>query len=277
MISLKNLGIYVVIIILVLLAIIIAFCKKEEKTDKRLELLDHIDKKINYFNYDNMDRYVTYYLKNKTLPLSHVITRVNIGLDYDYYKHTKIAPNLHTNLVLVNKYHYLEEDYIPKDLTELYEGYSAPGMYLVSDAALAYQKMAKDMEQENLSIRVISSYRSFEYQRRLYEKYKKEDGIENADYYSARPGFSEHQTGLVIDIDNNVLSYEQFGQTKEFKWMQENAHNYGFILRYPKGKELLTGYTYEAWHYRYVGKETAKYIKKHNITFDEYCAMQPIK
>lgn len=273
----KNIIIYVVILLLIIVSILIALGTTKEESDKRLELLEHIDTKISFFNYNYIDRYVSYHLKNKSLPLKNVIIEVNIGLDYDYYQNTKIAPNLYTEKVLVNKYHYLEENYIPKNLTELYEGYSKPGMYLVKEASDAYGQMAQDIRKENLKIRAISSYRSYDYQKRLYEKYEKIDGKQGADKYSARPGFSEHQTGLVVDIDNEVLSYEEFGKTEEFKWMQKNAHKYGFILRYPEGKEFITGYTYEAWHYRYVGKKIASYIKKHNITFDEYCAIKNFK
>jgi len=96
------------------------------------------------------------------------------------------------------------------------------------------------------------------------------DGVEEADTYSARPGFSEHQTGLTVDVDNAKLSYTDFDKTNEFKWMMENAHRFGFILRYPKDKEDITGYSYESWHYRYVGVDIATYIYEHNITLDEY-------
>ncbi len=270
----KNIIIYLIVILLISLSLFLTLKKEPEKKDKKLETLNYINKKISFFNYNYIDRYVSYHLKNKNLPLKNVIIEVNIGLDYDYYQNTKIAPNLQTSQVLVNKYHYLEKDYIPNNLTEIYEGYSKPGMYLVEEAANAYKEMAKNIEKEGMRIRVISSYRSYKYQKNLYERYEKQDGKREADKYSARPGFSEHQTGLVIDIDNEILSYEDFGKTEEFQWMEKNAHKYGFILRYPQNKEFITGYTYEAWHYRYVGKKLATYIKKHNITLDEYCAMK---
>jgi len=270
----KNIIIYIVIILMIVLAILLALREDTKKEDKRLETLNYINKNISFFNYDYIDRYVSYHLKNKKLPLKRVITEVNIGLDNDYYQNTKPAPNKQTPKVLVNKYHYLKEDYIPENLTEVYEGYSKPGMYLVDKAAEAYKKMAEDIRKEGMKIRVISSYRSYQYQKKLYERYERQDGKKKADKYSARPGFSEHQTGFVIDIDNEILSYEDFGKTKEFEWMKKNAHKYGFILRYPEKKEFITGYTYEAWHYRYVGKKIATHIKKHNITFDEYCAME---
>ena len=126
------------------------------------------------------------------------------------------------------------------------------------------------MKKENLSIRAISAYRDYNYQLNLYNKYLVHDSKKNVDTYSARPGFSEHQSGLVIDIDNTITNFDDFESTDEFIWMRDNAYKYGYILRYPKGKENITRYQYEAWHYRYVGKKIATYIKKHNITFDEY-------
>ena len=130
--------------------------------------------------------------------------------------------------------------------------------------------MFKAAQKDNIKIRVMSSYRDYLYQIKLYNKYKTEDKEENVDKYSARPGYSEHQTGLCVDIDDTVLPYDSFENSKSYKWMQNNSYKYGFIERYPKGKEDITGYSYEAWHYRYVGKKIAKYIHDYNITFDEY-------
>ena len=126
------------------------------------------------------------------------------------------------------------------------------------------------MNKENLNIRIISAYRSYDYQEELYEKYLKNEKHSIVDTYSARPGFSEHHTGLAIDIDNTKLDYNKFYLTKEYIWMNNNAHKYGFILRYPKDKENITGYNYEPWHYRYIGKDIANYIKNNNFTYEEY-------
>ena len=148
--------------------------------------------------------------------------------------------------------------------------YTESSKLLVSDARLAFESMASDAKKEGYNIRVVSAYRSYGYQENLYNKYVLSDGKEKADTYSARPGYSEHQTGLVIDIDNTIVDYNNFESTEEFKWMQENSYKYGYILRYPKDKEDITGYSYESWHYRYVGVNIAKYIHDSNITFDEY-------
>ena len=145
-------------------------------------------------------------------------------------------------------------------------------MQLVDIAKEAFESMSDDAKKEGMNIIAMSSYRSYDYQVNLYNNYVKTDGKEAADTYSARPGYSEHQTGLAVDVYNLELPYTSFEKTEEFNWMQENAHKYGFILRFPKDKVDITGYQYEAWHYRYVGKEVAKYIHNHNMTLEEYIA-----
>ena len=116
----------------------------------------------------------------------------------------------------------------------------------------------------------MSTYRSYEYQVDLYNRYVKTDGKEAADTYSGRPGNSEHQTGLAMDIANKN-GFISKGD-KEYDWLVNNSYKYGFILRYPKGSETITGYMYEEWHYRYLGKEAAKEIKNTGLTYDEYMA-----
>jgi len=242
---------------------------KNEKTEK-LSLLNNIDKRIDYFNYNYLNRYVNYKKNNSTLTDIDIVTRVNIGLDQPFYQNTKQSTKLNDTTILVNKYIYLPENYIPNNLTNISPDFSSSTRQLVYEAKEAFEKMATAAFEKGYTIRAISAYRSYDYQKGLYDSYVKKDGIKLADTYSARPGYSEHQTGLVVDIDNKNLDYNNFESTEEFKWMQENAHIYGFILRYPKDKENITGYEYESWHYRYVGKEIATFIKNNNITFDEY-------
>lgn len=143
-------------------------------------------------------------------------------------------------------------------------------MYLVKEAKKAFEALSLDASLENLTIKAMSTYRSFSYQNNLYTAYVKKDGEDLANTYSAKPGHSEHQTGLALDVYNETASYTDFENTQEYTWMQKNAYKYGFILRYPKEKEKITGYSYESWHYRYVGFEIAEYIQKHNLTYDEY-------
>lgn len=141
------------------------------------------------------------------------------------------------------------------------------GKGLDKTAEKAFYEMAEDAEKENISLRIVSGFRSYKTQSELYKGYCNERGKETADTFSARPGHSEHQTGLAMDI-NSV--YDSFADTKEAKWLAENCPRYGFIIRYPKGKESITGYKYESWHIRYVGKELAEELTAKNLTLEEY-------
>lgn len=267
--KLKKRNILILILIIFLIGFIIMNNKPSTK-DKRLKELNNIDQKIDYFNYKNINRYIKYKKKHKNLSNKQVIIDVNIGIDKKYYTNTKKSKYLNTNKVLVNKYNYLGKNYIPNNLENINIKYARKGMKLVKEARIAFEKMAKDAKKDGYNIIAMSSYRSYKYQVDLYNKYKKKDGKEAADTYSARPGYSEHQTGLATDIYNGKTDFNNFEKTKEFKWMQKNAHKYGFILRFPKDKVKQTGYQYESWHYRYVGKKASKYIKKHKLCFEEY-------
>ena len=128
--------------------------------------------------------------------------------------------------------------------------------------------MCLDSINEGLNISITSAYRSYNEQKELYNTYLKLYGKSYVDRYVALPGYSEHQTGLAIDLES--LECDIFGNSKEYLWIKENAYNYGFIIRYQKGKEKITGYGAEEWHIRYVGEKAAEYIYKNNITFEEY-------
>ena len=135
------------------------------------------------------------------------------------------------------------------------------------------KEMFKDAKTENINLSITSGYRSYQYQKTLFNNYAARDGIEAASRYSARPGQSEHQTGLALDLSSQsgkcTLS-TCFKDTDEGKWLKENAWKYGFVLRYPEGKEEITGYMFEPWHFRYVGKKEAKKIQDSGLTIEEY-------
>lgn len=223
-----------------------------------------------YYKSNNIKRYQDYHKLNNNLSVNDVVTRVNLNLDLPYYTNTKEAKYLNTFYTLVNKYNYLRDDFVPNNLVEMTIPYSKEGIYLVAEARDNFYKLVDKAKEEDLTIRAISAYRGYTYQKRLYDKYVEADGVNKADTYSARPGFSDHQTGLAIDVDNTISSFENFTNTKEYKWMLDNSYKYGFILRYPSGKESITTYQFESWHYRYVGLKLAKKIKASNLTFDEY-------
>lgn len=149
--------------------------------------------------------------------------------------------------------------------------YSIPKSYapggLTKECSSAFSKMKKAAARDGVNLFIVSGYRSYDTQKRIYNNYVAKDGKALADTYSARPGTSEHQTGLAMDLNSLKSS---FANTKEGKWLQKNAYKYGFIIRYPKGKQNITGYVYEPWHVRYVGADRAKRIYKSGLCLEEY-------
>lgn len=247
--------------------------KEDTEKEKKLKELNNINKKVKYFKMDNLDRYINYKNKNPDKEIKQIIKDVNMDLDKEPYEDMIKAANLNSINILVNKHNYLTEDYVPENLENINSSYALSNMKMVSEAKNAFENLSKDAAKQNLKVIAMSTYRSYEYQVDLYNRYVKTDGKEAADTYSGRPGNSEHQTGLAVDVYNVKDTYTNFEKTKEYTWMQDNAYKYGFILRFPKDKENETGYEFESWHYRYVGLEAAKYIKEHNISFEEYCAI----
>ncbi len=224
-----------------------------------------------YFIKENLSRYMKYQEEHNT-KVNTTISYVNSNLDYDYYTNTKNADLKKNTLILVNKYYALDKDYEPDNMVKIEAKYGVQ-QYLQKEAYDAFKKMADDAKKEGLTLYITSPYRSYQTQNKLYNNYSAKDGKELADTYSARPGYSEHQTGLAADIVSGPgKSLASFENTKEFKWIKSHAHLYGFILRYPKGKEKLTGYQYEPWHYRYLGVDTASKIYSSGLTYEEYYA-----
>ncbi|MFF2291074.1 D-alanyl-D-alanine carboxypeptidase family protein [Peribacillus butanolivorans] len=179
--------------------------------------------------------------------------------------------------VLVNKKNKLPENYVPKDLVYT----SIPFTFkektekrkMRSEAAAAISKLFTESKKQGVSLLGVSAYRSHATQVALFDSYVKRDGYAKAITYSAFPGTSEHETGLAIDVtggNGKCAAQDCFGGTKEAKWLQAHADDYGFIIRYPKGKESVTGYKYEPWHLRYVGKSIAQTIMSQGITLEEY-------
>ncbi len=244
----------------------------KEENDKPV-YTDHMHefdvKESNYIE-KYYDRYVAYKKLHTDYTDDTIITYVNIGLDRDFYTDMEDTDMSDGYLIICNKYHKLKDDYVP-DLVSL-NGYGGGQMEKV--AAENFKELVKAAKIDGISIFNVSGYRSYNTQKNLYNGYVNRDGKAKADTYSARAGTSEHQTGLATDVNSVSTSFEN---TSAFKWLSKNAYKYGFILRYPKGKEFITGYMYEPWHYRYVGKDVAKIIYEKNITYEEYYATYILK
>lgn len=188
----------------------------------------------------------------------------------NYYKNIKTITEPDIYLVLVNKEYKLPENYVPSKLELISNEFANENKYLREEARIAFETLSKNAKELGYRIIAVSTYRDYEYQNKLYNMYVEEKGLDYADKCSARPGHSEHQTGLAVDVEGSNRDYDEFENSKEFVWMKENAYKYGFILRYPKGKEKITGFKYEPWHYRYVGLDVAKTIHDENLTLEEY-------
>lgn len=197
---------------------------------------------------------------------------------YLTYKSSGNINNPEDKLVLVNKSFYLPKDYIPGDLITpdvRFKPYvSSEKKMMRQDAAKALEAMFKKADKDRIRLYCVSGYRSYESQQKVYVQRLNSSGLEDTQKYVAQPGHSEHQTGLAMDVTNADGSkgelIEDFGATKEGKWLKNNAHKFGFIIRYPEGKEDITGYNYEPWHVRYVGVQEATQIKNYNLTLEEF-------
>ena len=220
-----------------------------------------------YFIADNFDRYLAYHKADTTgVTLDGIIALVNVGADLDRLEVARPCDTSKGYLMLVNGLHYLDEKYKPDTLATFKKSYcyeDQKARPAVVEAFVAMQQECK--KQTDATLMVNSAYRSYQDQMGTYER--------NDKRYVATPGHSEHQTGLAIDVTS--LQHPEkwsFGKSKEGVWMRENCHKYGFILRYPEKQSHIMGFSYEPWHLRYVGIETAKRIHDEDITFDEYYA-----
>lgn len=204
--------------------------------------------------------------------------QANLDLESSFYENVITVSNGDSKLVLVNKNYALDSSYAPSDLVlpnVLALGHEQnKTIYLREEASRHLEQLFNAAEQEaGLIFLARSGYRSYETQVSLYQRYVDQNGQEAADRFSARAGHSEHQTGLAIDVTADSVNGElttEFGETAEGIWLKENAHRFGYIIRYLEGRELETGYQYEPWHIRYVGVEAATEIYQNNWILEQY-------
>ncbi len=179
-------------------------------------------------------------------------------------------------LILVNKEHPVTQDYKPDDLVKI--KYYVPDRsettrYMRAEAAEAFHQMVDEAAEDGVELKMTTAYRSYDFQKILFDSYVAKEGEAQANTFSAKPGQSEHQTGLSVDVSSPSVDYQlsnDYGKTTEGKWIADQAYRFGFILRFPKGKEDITGYQYEPWHLRYVGLTAAKEIHEEGLTLEEF-------
>lgn len=211
-----------------------------------------------YYIKDNHQKYIEYSKKNNNL--DEIISIINVGADKDWYTSTNQVDDF-SNSMLINKYNFLPADYNPDDIVTIKNWYAYDNQSIKEEVYNQYVKMYNAASKQGLRLIVTTSYRTWEEQTNIYNY--------NGDN-ATRPGFSEHQTGLALDIITDKTS--NFEDSEEFTWLKNNAYKYGFILRYPKDKENITGIKYEPWHYRYLGVELATKVHDSGLSYEEYYA-----
>ena len=220
---------------------------------------------------DRLDRYSAWAAEHPEDDAKTVVLQVNMDRDQAFYSLIREVAGPSSLTVLVNKHYALPTGYVP-ELEVLGSRYGSGSLH--PEAAAAFRAMADAARADGVSLRSVSAYRSYATQKSLYNNYLKQYKRATVDTFSAQPGHSEHQTGLALDI-NVASTSAHFENTAAFAWLKAHCAEYGFILRYDLGQESITGFRFEPWHYRYVGKEIASEIMSSGITYEEYAALQP--
>lgn len=270
----------VIIIITCLMGLSIYLFAPADKTEKKDSLTKTTQQNPDYYHPELKQRYDQYQSTNPDLSSPEVITRVNMNLDYPYYDQIIIQDKPLELNTIVNKYYKLEDPFAPSDLVYINDTYSG-----TNDPAYKYRKhqmrqvayndfidLKKACAKQGFNLYVVSGYRSTKWQSEIYNNMVNTYNVERADQTCSRPGHSEHTTGLSCDIALDNYSFEEVVNHPQYPWFIEQLADYGFIIRYPEGKENLTGYEYESWHIRYLGKDLAKKVTSSNLTYDEYYA-----
>ena len=238
-----------------------------------------------YFMYKNLDVYLTKVISQSQdffkyhgtdgYDYDNIIAIVNTHNNEEYYTGDYNTDFTKGNAIIANKYFELGMEFTPEDLVDvpITHRYS-DRVQLTREAYDAFMEMWNAAhDEQDIYLILASGYRSAKEQKEVYDEYDKSYGREFADNVAARPGYSEHQTGLAIDVySKECASAKTFKDSKTYAWLIENSYKYGFILRYPENKKSLTGYNYESWHYRYLGKDLAKKVHDSGLTYDEYYA-----
>lgn len=234
-------------------------------------------------NQDAKDTPKEHQSHNSGKTASNDSTKQNNSSSDDQHKAVTASAHPSSIEVLVNKSNLLPDNYEPADL--VYP--NVPFIFkekiekrmMRKEAAQALEKLFQAAKADGMELAGVSAYRSHTRQVAVFNSYVKKDGLEKAKTYSAIPGTSEHETGLAIDVgtlDGKCAAQDCFGQTPESSWLAKHAGDYGFIIRYPQGKQNITGYKYEAWHIRYVGVKISKEIAARGITLEEYYNSVPV-
>lgn len=225
-----------------------------------------------YFKFSKLDQYLEYKEKNKKKPYNEIVQTVNVEMHIDWLDNQKETDTSKNELMIVNRIYGLKEDYVPEDIIDVPVKYAYAGKKLKNSVFQEVVKLIEEGKKYNYNFVVSDGYRSYEEQKSIYDSYVDRIGISETDEFVARPGHSEHQSGLILELKpyNKVIS--DVGTNEEYLWLRENAHKFGFIFRYSEEHKKLTGFNAFTWKLRYVGVEAATIIYNEGLSFEEYYA-----
>jgi|AKZA01.1.fsa_nt_gi D-alanyl-D-alanine carboxypeptidase len=232
--------------------------------------VDNAFSHLPYYDEDKLELYDMYQQNNSNLTIEDIVTHVNMGIDVPFFtRNPIIIENPDAIDVLVNKVYKFPDGWEP-DLSNFVWLTDSQRMHY--EAAEAFKALSEACVSSGFTIQALSTYRSYDRQDVIYHNNLNQYGEEYTNQYSARPGHSEHQSGLAVDVGIDGGAFVDIESNSNYQTFLGLLEEFGFIVRYPKGKEHLTGYAYEPWHIRYLGSDLAKKVSQSDLTYDEYVA-----
>ncbi len=228
--------------------------------------------KEKYFIFENLDKYLEYQKDGDEEDITKIVAIINTEANLDWFDNEKETDTSKGILMLVNRMYGLKADYVVDDIVDVPIKYAYDGMKISKKVLNSIENICDRASEEGYTFVVSEGFRTYKDQEKLYNDYADISGKSDADKYVARPGHSEYETGLSFDLVPYNKDYKEPEKSKEYQWLRENAYKFGFIFRYEKGKEDLTGFNADTWRLRYVGEEAAMMIKNEGICFEEYYA-----
>lgn len=254
----------------------ILLTKYEDRIDSilSLEYNEHIIPFMEekYFIYSKMNEYLQYKEKNKKKEYNKIVQLVNVEMHIDWLDNQKETDTSKNELMLVNRIYGLSEDFVPSDLVDVPTQFAYSGKKLSESVLNKVIELINAGKEAGYTFVISDGYRSYDEQKDIYDAYSDYYGISETDTFVARPGHSEYQTGMTFDLKPYNKVIDDVSTNEEYLWLKDNAHKFGFIFRFNKEHEVLTGFPSASWRLRYVGEDAATIIYNEGICFEEYYA-----
>ena len=228
--------------------------------------------KEKYFLNKNFDKYLDFKRSHLDYDYSKIVAIINTEANVEWIDEEKETDTSKGTLMLVNRLYGLTKDYEVSDIVNVPTKYAYSGKKLSNSLMEDLMELCDNAKEDGYTFVVSDGYRSYKDQEKLYKSYANANGMNEADKIVARPGHSEYETGLSLDLVPYNKSYDSPKMSEEYIWLRNNAHKYGFIFRFDAEKEYLTGFKEYTWRLRYVGREAASVIYNEDICFEEYYA-----